>query len=97
MHQDGSDSEEEEEGSNSDEVGQEETTKKNASKKNKKTDLKPYVYPYDLGWKSSLSQVSKGQIEALCIAVWRLGQWVGSTLLSGMHFTPVFLSVMGCS
>ena len=68
-HRDGSDSEEEEEESSSDEVGQEKTTKEKASKKNKKNDFKPFVYPYDLGWRRNLSQVSKGQLEALCITV----------------------------
>ena len=46
---------------------QEETTKEKASKKNKKHDFKPFVYPYDLGWRRNLSQVSKGQLEALHI------------------------------
>ena len=59
-HQDGSDSEEEEEESSSDEVGQEK-----ASKKNKKTHSKPFVYPYDLGWRRNLSQVSGGELNAL--------------------------------
>ena len=94
-HQDGSDSEDEEE-SSSDDSGQQETMKEKASKKNKENDFKPFVYPYDLGWRQNLSQVSKGQLEALCIAVWRLGQWVRSTLLSGMHFTPASLPLMGC-
>ena len=67
-HRDGADKEVEEE-SSSDDSGQQETTKEKASKKNKKNDLKPFVYPYDLGWRRNLSQVSKGQLEALYIAV----------------------------
>ena len=39
---------------------QEETTKEKASKKNRKNDSKPFVYPYDLGWRRNLSQVSGG-------------------------------------
>ena len=41
---------------------QEETTKEKASKKNKKNDFKPFVYPYDLGWRRNLSQVSGGEL-----------------------------------
>ena len=64
VHRDGSDEEEEEE-SSSDEVGQQETTKEKASKKNKKNDSKPFVYPYDLGWRRNLSQVSGRRLYAL--------------------------------
>ena len=46
-------------------MGQEETTKEKASKKNKKNDLKPFVYSYDLGWRWNLSQVSGGELYAL--------------------------------
>ena len=60
-HRDGADEEEEEE-SSSDEVGQEKTTKEKASKQNKKTHSKPFVYPYDLGWRRNLSQVSGGEL-----------------------------------
>ena len=42
---------------------QEETTKEKASKKNKKNDLKPFVYPYDL--RDGISQVSGGELYAL--------------------------------
>ena len=64
-HRNDSDSEEEEEKSSSDEVGQEKTTKEKASKQNKKTHSKPFVYPYDLGWRRNLSQVSGGELYAL--------------------------------
>ena len=56
-HQDGSDEEEEEESR------QEETGKEKASKKNKKNDLRPFVYPYDL--RDGISQVSGGELYAL--------------------------------
>ena len=69
-HRDGSDSEEEEEESSSDEVGQEK-----ASKQNKKTHSKPFVYPYDLGWRRNLSQVSGGELNALHTP--RYGMYVG--------------------
>ena len=46
-------------------MGQEKTTKEKASKQNKKTHSKPFVYPYDLGWRRNLSQVSGGELYAL--------------------------------
>ena len=90
--QDGSDEEEEEEESSSDEVGQEKTTKEKASKQNKKTHSKPFVYPYDLGWKRNLSQVSGGELYALhtlvvdvqvAVAGWVMPQ------VSSPHFTYI--------
>ena len=57
------DGEEVEEESSSDDSGQEETAKEKASKKNKKNDLRPFVYPYD--HRDSISQVSGGELYAL--------------------------------
>ena len=54
-YQDGSDEEEEEEESSSDDSGQqEETTKEKASTKNKKNDMKPFVYPLQFWFKMEL-------------------------------------------
>ena len=46
-------------------MGQEKTPKEKASKRNRKNDSKPFVYPYDLGWRRNLSQVSGGELYAL--------------------------------
>ena len=53
-HRDGADSEEEEESSSDDSGQQEETTKEKASTKNKKNDLKPFVYPLQFWFKMEL-------------------------------------------
>ena len=54
-HKERSDSED-----SSDEEEEQETTKEKASNKKKTGDLKSFVYPYDLGWKRNLAQVSGG-------------------------------------
>ena len=54
-HKERSDSED-----SSDEEEEQETTKEKASSKKKTEDIKPFVYPYDLGWKRNLAQVSGG-------------------------------------
>ena len=67
-HKERSDSED-----SSDEEEGQETTKEKASSKKITGDLKPFVYPYDVGWKRNLAQVSVGAVVGtLCLLVRRL-------------------------